>query len=464
MNIKQVILVLGMQIQILNAQAQYNPFFQIYGGANEVAILSMDTVTDGGYILNAVDQNSGGSDFLIIKTDVNGNEEWRYHNNQFDGLDSSNVLFTIKEASDKGYLGCGNINRSYLPGNYTDVLLTKLDSLGNLEWKRTFDFDYYDELNSAFRNNEDSTWIVAGWSTALNSIMKIKNNGDTLWTKKIPNPILSNLFRVDFIKKVNSEYYFVGKCDSILGNLVYSRILKTDSLGSLIWQKNYRDTSSIKGSSYWFTSDSTFLINSYMQSPNSLYYSRQLEIDILGTVIDTVFTPGYGVYDSDSTVMYANSGQVNFDSLYIGRINYYSGEIRNFSSLFVPDCAIYGIAADSYRNILVCGSQDVFGKVGILIKAVDTLLSVTSPEISNDNHFSLSVFPNPTSEWLHFSIRGMGSYNLSLFNPLGNEIVSYQNIRLSYFTLNVKALPKGFYYYSIDNGQQKTVSGKIIIN
>ena len=56
MNIKQVILVLGMQIQILNAQAQYNPFFQIYGGANEVAILSMDTVTDGGYILNAVDE------------------------------------------------------------------------------------------------------------------------------------------------------------------------------------------------------------------------------------------------------------------------------------------------------------------------------------------------------------------------------------------------------------------------
>lgn len=461
MNIKHVFLVLGMQFLILNAQAQYNPFFQMYGGANEVAILSMDTVTDGGYILNAVDQNTGGSDFLIIKTDVNGNEEWRYHNNQFDGLDSSNVLYTITETLDRGFIAGGAIARDFSTGNYSDALVVKLDSLGNLKWKKSFNFSASEEVNSIHLKS-DSTYILALRSIGNEKILNLDNNGDTLWLSEIP--IHSGIIvQVKTAFQVDTNYYFFAQCDSILISFGYTKIIKTNATGNLIWMKDCYDTSSVIGSSFWYTKDSVFLINNYMRSPNSNYYSRQFKISLQGNLLDTIYPPVYGFYDSDSTVLYVNSGLVNNDSLYIGRAYYTTGQIRNFASLYVPNNAINDIVSDRQTSILTCGSQDIFGKLGILIKAVDTL-NVKTQDISNDKIATVNVFPNPTNDWVHISVSGINDYNIGLFNNLGEEVISYENLRVSFFSFKVNDLPKGFYYYNMSSGRQKIIAGKIVIN
>jgi hypothetical protein len=462
MILKKTLSVLFICLWVITAEAQYNPFFQMYNGSNEVAILSMDTTHDGGYILNAVDQSTNGGDFLVIKTDVNGYEEWRYRNNQFDGLDSSNVMFTITETLDKGFIIGGKIARDFSSGNYSDALIVKLDSVGNLAWEKSFDFSPVEEANSIYLEG-DSTYIVSLRIIGKEKILHLNNNGDTLWTSEINLPGTAK-FDVKKIYQLDTSYYLLGMCDSILINFGYPRIIKTDIVGHLIWQKSYLDTSGSIGNSYWLASDSTFLINSYMRSPSSFYYPRQIKIGLQGDLLDTLYPNIYGIYDSDSTIMFVYSGSVNYDSLYIGRANYYTGQKQNFASLYLPSTGIHDIVLDRNKNILTCGSQDIFGKTGILIRAVDTLLNLVVPEFSNSDAPSVSIFPNPTSEWLHVNVKGLKNYSFTLFNTIGDEIFTFKNHNNPFLSFKVNDFPKGLYFYRIDSSKQKVSSGKIIIN
>jgi len=463
MILKKILCFQFLFILALNLKAQYNPFFQMYGGSNEVAILSMDTTRDGGYILNAVDQNSSGGDFLVIKTDVNGNEEWRYRNIKFDGLDSSNVMFTIDETLYKGYLVGGMIERDFsLGGNYSDAFIVMLDSIGNLVWEKSFNFSPGEKVDATYIKS-DSSYILAIRLVGKQKLMNLDNNGDTLWTSEIINPG-GTILNVDKIYEIDSCFYLLCFCDSLSISFNYSRIIKTDNLGHQIWQKSYIDTSGSKGNSYWFASDSTFLINSYMYSPSSLYYTRQIKIGLQGDVQDTLYPNIYGVYDSDSTIMFNNSGNINFDSLYIGRANYNSGQIQTFASLYIPNLGIHDIVLDRNRNILSCGSQDVFGKVGVLIKAVDTLLNTIVPKTYLGTKYSVSVFPNPATEWININVDGINDYKFELYNNLGNVVLTYHDFNERKHTLKVSNLPKGFYYYRIVSKKQKIACGKIIIN
>jgi hypothetical protein len=55
MNLKKVLCFQILIIISLNLKAQYNPFFQTYSAAGDVAVASIDLVSDSGYILNASD-------------------------------------------------------------------------------------------------------------------------------------------------------------------------------------------------------------------------------------------------------------------------------------------------------------------------------------------------------------------------------------------------------------------------
>ncbi|MCD4816473.1 MAG: hypothetical protein K8R06_08750, partial [Methanosarcinales archaeon] len=113
-----------------NGNMQWNNTF---GGIGQDKAYSISQVP-GGYIIAGGTESygAGDSDFWLVKTDTNGEEEWNntYGGNYCDGADS------IQQTRDGGYIIAG-ITQEFGPGD-TAFLLVKTDSNGTEQWYRIF--------------------------------------------------------------------------------------------------------------------------------------------------------------------------------------------------------------------------------------------------------------------------------------------------------------------------------------
>ncbi|MFZ1824012.1 MAG: hypothetical protein WAU21_00305 [Chitinophagales bacterium] len=115
-----------------------------YGGNDDDFVNKVLQTEDGGFLLGgytySIDGdiliNQGLKDILLIKTDSIGNLEW---SKTYGGSQSENVG-DIVEGVDGGYVLAGSTNSedgdvSSLHGNF-DVWIIKIDTLGNIEWEK----------------------------------------------------------------------------------------------------------------------------------------------------------------------------------------------------------------------------------------------------------------------------------------------------------------------------------------
>ncbi len=104
-----------------------------YGGADTDEARCIALTSDGGFIITGITMSygNGGTDVFIIKTDKNGNMEWKqtFGGNDFEGGEA------IIETED-GYIIAG-ATISFGAGDF-DGLLLKVDKNGNIVWYRTF--------------------------------------------------------------------------------------------------------------------------------------------------------------------------------------------------------------------------------------------------------------------------------------------------------------------------------------
>lgn len=205
-------------------------------GGNGVDMLSsIQQTADGGYILGGyslsnisgdkTENNIGGYDYWIVKTDSAGNIQWQ---NTIGGI-NYDYLHSVQQTSDGGY-ALGGYSQSNISGDKTensigafgspDYWIVKTDSLGNIQWQNTVGGSDWDELHS-IQQTADGGYILGGYSNSNISGDKTENNignadfwiiktdsvGNIQWQNTIGG---SNADRLYSIQQTTNGGYIVG--------------------------------------------------------------------------------------------------------------------------------------------------------------------------------------------------------------------------------------------------------------
>lgn len=239
------------------------------GGSLDEGIQSLCKTNDGGVIIGAsstsdisgdkTENSRGNSDYWIVKLNLSGNIEWQ----RTLGGSESDGLRSIRQTAEGGYI-LGGISISNISGEKNedarglsyDYWILKLDSLGIIEWQKTYGGDDYDEL-IAIKQTADLGYIVAGnsysnanYDKTENSrgnldywVLKLDPQGMILWQKTLggnDTDIVTDIIETNSNDFLVAGYSFSGisgdKTEPSNGTCDFW-LLNLDASGNIVWQK-----------------------------------------------------------------------------------------------------------------------------------------------------------------------------------------------------------------------------------
>jgi hypothetical protein len=182
-----------------------------YGGYGRDELRSLQQTSDGGYILggfttsdSSIDvshHSRGNTDYWVLKIDSIGIKQW----DKLFGGHGEDELHSLEETMDHGYI-LGGISYSDSTEDVSqhsrgarDYWIVKIDSLGNKQWDKLFGGSYFeDEFGNVFQTS-DKGYLIAGTSYSEAGADKTENNlgreqtwivktdslGSKLWDKTI---------------------------------------------------------------------------------------------------------------------------------------------------------------------------------------------------------------------------------------------------------------------------------------
>jgi hypothetical protein len=194
--------------------------------------------------------------------------------------------------NDGGYVTVGTLDGII----NDDVLLYKMNSLGERQWTKTLGkANPYYEDGVHFTKTSDGGYVIVGNSHKAGPInifdtvlMKSDSLGDTLWTKTYDE---SEYDEAVMVKQAHDGGYIIlSKFSNNMGATSFPWLVKTDSLGNAIWQKSFDYSSThefAEAKSLLTTQDGGCLILVRMITLNFILESRIIRTDALG---DTLWT------------------------------------------------------------------------------------------------------------------------------------------------------------------------------
>lgn len=229
-----------------------------YGGTNMEFAYSLVQTTDGGFVLagSRYISSAQGFDAYLAATDALGNLLW----NKTYGGAKTDEAYSVVQTGDNGYAMAG-YSRSF--GASSDFYLVKTDSLGNLQWSRTYGGASEDCAYSMVRTNDNGFALAgstssfgAGYSDAY--LIKTDASGNMQWTKTYGGTEDDCANCV--IQTQDGGFALAGYTWSF--GSVYSDVylIKTNTLGNMQWNETYAATYFDTANSVVQTNDGGYII------------------------------------------------------------------------------------------------------------------------------------------------------------------------------------------------------------
>ena len=176
-------------------------------------------------------------------------------NNNFDTLWTKIVtkdtiaISTSKciQTNDGGYMFVGSIQVGHPYNNLEDILLIKTDSLGNILWQKSYNYGPMDRGYNIVQT-PDKGYLIGGYTCNANNdysgdplVLKTDSVGNLIWIKTFGSKYMDNIAIVDVAKDSN---YIVGTFYATYQLLHGAskgvpNVLKLKPDGSIIWNRKY---------------------------------------------------------------------------------------------------------------------------------------------------------------------------------------------------------------------------------
>jgi parallel beta-helix repeat protein len=254
-------------------------------------VASMVQTSDGGYALAGyattaqVQNGRYESDFWLAKVNSAGTQLWA---KTFGGTGDTEA-FSVIQASDGGYALAGKSNAYSDAGEY-DFMLVKTDSSGNQQWLKTFGGVGGDSDAKSLVQTIDGGYVLAGYTAAYGLggydawLVKTDSSGNLMWTRTYGGTgelLYSNLptvfgsdgsgddYAYSLIQTSDGGLAFVGSSASVVW------LVKTDQVGNTQWNETFGcPFQSFSGNSLIETKDGGFAIAGYEQEPGFPWFGN----------------------------------------------------------------------------------------------------------------------------------------------------------------------------------------------
>jgi len=253
---------------------------KVFGGTNTEQGNAVKQTADGGYAVlgytfsndtdvsgNHAPAGSATSDMWLLKLDAQGNKQWQHCYGGPQNEDGNSFI----ETPDKGFLLLGTTNGSggdvpsvYVSSQYfTDWLLLKTDSLGNLQWAKTIggtgkegpavllaaNNGYYIAGSSESYDHECATGVPQPPGTATSDYVLIRLDSacNWQWATRYGGSGIETVGSAIWDNR-DSSIVIVGSSNTPWGNPPVNThsydelVIKTDKMGLLKWSAEVGDS------------------------------------------------------------------------------------------------------------------------------------------------------------------------------------------------------------------------------
>jgi hypothetical protein len=204
----------------------------------------------------------GQTDVFLIKTDQDGQEKW----NHIYGGEREDNGYDIKPTADRGYIIVGRTYSlkkitSYFI-EYSAVYLIKTDVNGQEEWSRTFGDDQ--TSGYSIQQTRDGGYILVGFTGSFGDesdvlLIKTDESGQELWTRTFSIEGNNQGFCLEQTK--DDGYIITGYTGSVSpfgGSKVY--LIKTDVNGRELWHRVFSGKGFSCGNYVQQTTDGGYIV------------------------------------------------------------------------------------------------------------------------------------------------------------------------------------------------------------
>jgi hypothetical protein len=257
---------------------------QTYGGTEYEMGYSVQQTSDGGYIIVGGIGPLGSRNVYLIKTDVNGVEQW----SQTYGGTSDSTSNSVQQTTDGGYIICGYSNYLGNDENWTtDVYLIKTDVNGVEQWSQTYGGTEY-ESSYSVQQTTDGGYIIVGETYSFGNggsdvyLIKTDVNGVEQWSQTYGGTEYEIGYSVQ--QTTDGGYIISGRTDSFGNGSLDFYLIKTDGNGLEQWSQTYGGTApDLGGVSVQQTTDGGYVITGSTQSfGNGVFDIYLIKTDVNG--------------------------------------------------------------------------------------------------------------------------------------------------------------------------------------
>jgi len=407
-------------------------------------------LSDGGYTLCGTILNDDESAAFLMRFDQNGDSLWI--KTYYDGIPLQDTLyspFVCRELPDKGFILAGQVYNS--PGGDNDFLL-RTDSLGNKLWINQYGVD--------------------GWMDGAVSVTLLPDGGFLAGTVRM----------------------------SPLNNYIANAgLLKTDSLGNMIWLKFYGGEYEDGASVVTLADDGNYLVgNTYAVYEYYPGYPEQrtwiFKTDTAGNVLWDKTYARCNFMGFCSKIEEMNNGNILMSGLasYTDGFGTYGFLLKTDSegdSLWMHDYSLYPQDENYLQNFCLTSDNGIiltgctFGPPlhvpSVWAEKLDDLGLIVGIDEQGSGgagkQGSLEVWPNPATEGLSVKCSGLSSgidYELVIYDIFG-RLATVRQISLppgvgragdGGWQMDVSSLPPGIYIAVIKNDKGVWANRKFMIS